>query len=613
MDKTLTYDGSNGWFSRPRIGSLINDRYRVIEDLGSGGMGSVVLADDLLVTRRVAIKFFSDSELRTLERILDPLQRIKSPHLLAIYHVDVCDGIPFLVMEHAPGGSLRNTATLDKMSLRQRCRVLEAVLAGLNDLHHHQILHLDIKPGNILIDSDLRPLLADFGLSCLCGERPAVYGGTDGYLAPEQKSCGNVDKRSDIFSLGRLIRFMFTDLRIPLLWKKIAERACQTDPRQRWSSIDQIIRLISRRRRIQRLFLLAILTAGIVGAGIAITPRLDINPAMAKVETNALTLHNRHGRVLWTVTGPFEPAHYTGNDSPRFRLADLDGDGRNEVLLTRALNSQEGAHPSLDLYDDDGRLLWRQRFETPLQTETGEQFLPPFTLEGVQLIRRPDREHPYIIFGLHTDFFPQVFHLINMKGQIERTGYHAGRLLSMANTQDLIPLMEDTNADGRPEILISGTSNEYNRACLLVIDPWIMAGQAPHRSPAYTLSTQPSQGYLHHILLPRSRFNEAFALRNNAMLLVRKGPHYILTSSETASPLQNDKGRTVSTNGILYTFTDHFELHDVQIHDDLKIAAQEKGFPCDWEAERQRLGAGLERWKDGGWHAVPLSPDSPLH
>jgi len=192
---------------------LAGGRYRLEHKLGSGGMATVWLAEDLRLARRVAIKIPSEAILADqafsvrFEREARTAAALSHPHLVPVYDYGYEDERPYLVSEHIDGWSLAE--------LRQRGRppvtaeLAATLLEALAHIHAAGIVHRDIKPGNVLVDRGGRILLTDFGIAQsadatgLTSEGLVV--GTPTYLAPELKRGGKATPASDLYSLGVLL------------------------------------------------------------------------------------------------------------------------------------------------------------------------------------------------------------------------------------------------------------------------------------------------------------------------------------------------------------------------------------------------------------------------
>lgn len=193
--------------------------YRIIRELGRGGMGVVYLAEDEKLRRQVALKLIRRDSLKpeTRERFLREVRaaaRIRHDHVVGVYHAgSLADGAPFLAMEYVAGPALSAL-----IRVRERLTPAEAadlgiqIAAGLSAVHRAGLIHRDVKPANVLIASEPvceRPRLcklADFGMvrddseSGLTGS--GTIAGTPAYLSPEQARGEPADPRSDIYGLG---------------------------------------------------------------------------------------------------------------------------------------------------------------------------------------------------------------------------------------------------------------------------------------------------------------------------------------------------------------------------------------------------------------------------
>jgi tetratricopeptide (TPR) repeat protein len=196
------------------------DRYRLGRLLGQGGMGRVVEAQDRLLGRRVAIKFFThpDPSVRHLFLAEGRAQaRIRHDHVLEIYDGGELGGQPFLAMRCVEGGTLEEMAP--SLPLEQRVRLLAQAAEGLHAAHRQGLLHRDVKPSNILVekgsDGELTAYVSDFGIAAELGDAALPVGeavaGSPHYIAPEVLA-GNrrVDRRADIYSLGMTLHRVLT-------------------------------------------------------------------------------------------------------------------------------------------------------------------------------------------------------------------------------------------------------------------------------------------------------------------------------------------------------------------------------------------------------------------
>ncbi|UCC79089.1 MAG: protein kinase [Candidatus Zixiibacteriota bacterium] len=202
---------------------MINEtvfQYRIIEKLGSGGMGEVYLAEDTRLNRRVALKFLpdqyiNDDDLKTrFMREARAAAKLNHTNIVTIYEVNEHKGRPFIAMEYVEGESLQKVIKAGKLTISEAVNLTMQICEGLNEAHTAGVVHRDIKPGNIIIDKKRSPRLLDFGLATVTGEKTLTQTGstlgTIEYMSPEQVKGEKTDRRSDIFSLGVMFYQMIT-------------------------------------------------------------------------------------------------------------------------------------------------------------------------------------------------------------------------------------------------------------------------------------------------------------------------------------------------------------------------------------------------------------------
>ncbi len=197
--------------------------YRIVEKIGAGGMGEVYLAEDSKLKRNVALKFMplqymNDDALRQrFTREARAVAALSHPNIVTIHEVDEFKGRPFFAMEHVKGESLRDVIKKGKLGTEEAVSYTMQICEGLQEAHEAGIIHRDVKPGNIIIDSKGRARILDFGLAMVTGEEKITKTGstlgTVGYMSPEQIEGKKVDQRSDIFSVGVMLYEMVTGRR----------------------------------------------------------------------------------------------------------------------------------------------------------------------------------------------------------------------------------------------------------------------------------------------------------------------------------------------------------------------------------------------------------------
>jgi len=196
---------------------LIAGRYRLLEPVGSGGMGRVWMARDEMLDRDVAVKEFvppewmtDDEKNRLRDRTLREARsaaRLNHPHVVRIYDVVHADGLPWIVMEYVPSRSLHQVIAEDgPFEPVRAARIGLDVLDALTAAHRAGVLHRDVKPHNVLISPDGRVVLTDFGLATFVDDGavtgPGLVVGSPQYVSPERARDGASTVESDLWSLG---------------------------------------------------------------------------------------------------------------------------------------------------------------------------------------------------------------------------------------------------------------------------------------------------------------------------------------------------------------------------------------------------------------------------
>jgi serine/threonine protein kinase len=257
---------------------VFGGRYRVTGTLGHGGMASVYRAVDEQLGREVAVKVFrmgavDHGERARAEAEIQVLAGLRSPALVTLYDaaLDDADGDSYLVMELVPGSDLATRLREGPLDRATSARVGAQVADGLAAVHAQGIVHRDVKPANVLLETDGSHVkLADFGIALL-RDAARVTGtgtvmGTAAYLAPEQVTAQGISGKSDVYSLGlvlleclsgrmpfpgsavesataRLTRSPEIDPALPTAWRVLLHVMTATDPAERPSAAEAAERL----------------------------------------------------------------------------------------------------------------------------------------------------------------------------------------------------------------------------------------------------------------------------------------------------------------------------------------------------------------------------------
>jgi serine/threonine protein kinase/Tfp pilus assembly protein PilF len=205
--------------------------YRILSKLGSGGMGTVYLAEDESLGRKVALKFLlpeGDTQASTLRRFLQEARSaaaIDHPFACKVYETGEVEGRPFIAMEYVDGESLAERLKRGPLPIGDALRLGREIAEALAKAHQRGIVHRDLKPANVMLDSEGHAKVMDFGLAKQVSPLgpddsgidtatlltvPGTVLGTLGYMAPEQIRGGAGDRRSDAFSFGIVLYEMLS-------------------------------------------------------------------------------------------------------------------------------------------------------------------------------------------------------------------------------------------------------------------------------------------------------------------------------------------------------------------------------------------------------------------
>ena len=260
------------------IGQTIS-HYKILERLGSGGMGIVYKAEDTKLDRKVALKFLPPELTRDPDAKTRFIREAKAASTLQ--HNNICtlhdidetgDGQSFIVMDLYEGETLQKKIERGPLKIEESVTITIQICQGLEEAHKHQIIHRDIKPANILIGVGGVVKILDFGLAKLAGQtlltQKGATLGTAAYMSPEQTWGEAVDTRTDIWSLGVVLYEMVTGQRpfkgeydalvfsignmepepltalrtgVPMELERIVLKCLSKDPGERYQHADELL------------------------------------------------------------------------------------------------------------------------------------------------------------------------------------------------------------------------------------------------------------------------------------------------------------------------------------------------------------------------------------
>ncbi|MGC8893177.1 MAG: hypothetical protein ACP5P6_11350 [Candidatus Saccharicenans sp.] len=229
-------------------------------------------------------------------------------------------------------------------------------------------------------------------------------------------------------------------------------------------------------------------------------------PVILELHNRDLFALNQERQLLWIyhLPSPFDESSLSQ------KITDLNGDGREEVLVAGNYISDEKPSSELFCLNQSGKLLWRyrpgKRIKTPLDEFSNNYVIRAF--EASRLVKNSS-EKSIIILANHATWYPTQISVLNGRGQLTGEYWNAGYL----SPESLI--IEDVDGDGRKEIILGGTNNDFQTACVLVLDPKKISGCSPSSStPEYQFQGLEEGTQEYYILLPRTTLNQTLVIRN---------------------------------------------------------------------------------------------------
>ncbi|MCM3616307.1 Stk1 family PASTA domain-containing Ser/Thr kinase [Sutcliffiella horikoshii] len=207
------------------IGKRLNDRYKVLEVIGGGGMANVYLAHDMILDRDVAVKvlrldFANDEEfIRRFRREAQSATSLDHPNIVSIYDIGEEDDIYYIVMEHVKGKTLKQyIQQYAPVEQYNAVEIMNQLTSAISHAHENGIIHRDIKPQNILVDDYGTVKVTDFGIAMALSSTTITQTnsllGSVHYLSPEQARGSLATKKSDVYALG-IVMFELLTGRLP--------------------------------------------------------------------------------------------------------------------------------------------------------------------------------------------------------------------------------------------------------------------------------------------------------------------------------------------------------------------------------------------------------------
>ncbi len=229
VSQTKTIKATKASTKELTTGSTFAGRYQVIEELGKGGMGSIYKVLDKKVNEKIALKLINmetASDPSTIDRFSNELKlarKVSHRNICRMYDLSEEQGTHYITMEFVPGEDLKNSIIrMGPLNSGKAISIAKQLCKGLAEAHKSGVIHRDLKPQNIMIDSNGNARIMDFGIArTVKGEGITADGmviGTPEYMSPEQVEGKEVDQRTDVYALGTILFEMLTG-RVPFKGK----------------------------------------------------------------------------------------------------------------------------------------------------------------------------------------------------------------------------------------------------------------------------------------------------------------------------------------------------------------------------------------------------------
>ncbi len=598
-------------------GDVINNRYVIVSLIGVGGMAEVYRAYDKTLSRDVALKFFfSKSEVDF--SIISKLRKISSDTIVSIYDIGKWNGKTYLVLEYVEGKNLKNFKIIN-WTFSKKLFLIKKIVEGINALHKAGILHLDLKPSNILISKEGDVKIADFSVSKNILSHTESKGGSLRFIAPEQLLDDEVDERTDIYQLGLLMKWILIEnnenyskenpdtVNIPLYMEKIINKCLSPDKSERFENVNKISEIIEKNERKTKrrkigitvfIFLLFLMLYIIIG-------NTDKNPNYYVKFRNKALIFNKflYPMFIKDLCHKKLPKNFRP-----IEISDLDNDGKNEII-TVSIHKEVGVERPiwvLKVFSSNGDLLWEKTYYRIIKTAIGRVYKRPLSFRKF-IIKDLDgnSKKEIVTFSNHV-FFPFFIEVMDFSGKVISTFVSSGHL-NPAHS-----LIYDYDKDGVSEIIIGGVNNEYNKAVFMILDPFKMTGKTPQKKPYYDIVGYKVAKFETLIRFPRSTLNRRYEIRNRVHRITLPDNMPIVEISELKhrelrKKLLYDEEQYPT---LYYFFDKKLRLIDFEISDWYKIGISVSGIKIDYDKETKKLLGGVERWDGKRWVPVEIVKDS---
>jgi tRNA A-37 threonylcarbamoyl transferase component Bud32 len=638
-------------------GTLVAGRYSLLSVIGQGGYAVVYLAHDQSTDTKLALKVLRIDRLtpqavKRMNREADAAREFQHDRLVRVLDHGRFGDNAFLAMELVSGQTLRDRMREGPLTVDEAVQVAEDVAEGLVALHQRGIVHRDVKPSNILLDEKGRAKLADFGLVTRWADdqsratRSHAIVGTVEYVSPEQALGEELDGRSDLYALGVVFYEMLSgaplhgarsslgmlvahltrpapDVRasrgnVPAWTAAIAARLLQKDRANRYPTATALLADL-RAKRAPRTAVFPVTPAGFrVAAGLgalvvvlALAWMIRPNPAAvtrpvligAEVRGGLLRGIDEKGAVMWTYNAgsPLVEETYSPraqNITPALRVADIDGDGANEVLIA-ASTSYDGIR-TLRVLESDGSLRFERKPGRSLTFADGKVHEDFMANSTYMFVDRQGRRRLFLL-SVHRPWFATFLEELDPRGRLLSEYVASGAQTSVTRL----------NYRGRDSLILGGYHNETRGGSLTVLSLDHPEGRAPGLNPEFRCLNCGQADPVKILVVPRTDILRALAGKEATVgiedVIQIDGGRINFTS--TQGDLSDRAGPALHSR-VVYIFSpDLTRLVEVRLSPDVAIA-HDRLFQLGRLDHRfgQRDEAAMRRaltWDGTRWAPVP--------
>jgi tetratricopeptide (TPR) repeat protein len=609
-------------------GMQLGNRYEIRRVIDWGGFAVVYLAHDRMLQREIALKVLrpdrmSDAAMARFRREVAVARDAASPRLVRVFDIETSDGAIYLTMELIDGGSLRKRLSESQLPIDEVIRIAIAIAEGLQALHALGIVHRDVKPGNVLLDSSGEVKLADFGLARHL-ESDAGHATTTGtivgtlaYLSPEQALGHPIDHRTDLYSLGVVLFEMLTgsvpfegesalgtllarmkaspqDVRqlrrdCPRWLSALVARLLERDPENRYASAAAVLADLRRRRsalaprRVVRGAAMVFVALIVVAAAFLAWRSWHWRNGFSHVIAgdDGLMAVSRSGKVLWRRSDVAEePAR-------KYVVLENGHEGRREIaiVLRKPSDFAMATLHTLSFLDPQTGTVTR-RVTLPNAADRFP-YLPALYMLGSLRAVDLDRDGGDEVLATYIQLPEWPSYTVLYEPRVNRS-----RVVMQATGHFHPGGAADVDGDGRDEILFHGIHNGwgwYNGACAVRVQPPVNAFDDLAVSAATPDIQQPLHSLAWFTYLPRGRHPDGIRMvREKDRIHVKypDGRDVALTLNGVDIRLANPAERASARDRALAALRRADEL--------TSAGAFDPALESNAEAARQAAAAGLE-------------------